>query len=108
MNANHPILPSRGDAAVAGMPRGRTDMVRLRFFASLRETLGVSDEQVRLPGDITRLSELSNWLQCRGEPWQEALSDSRLHIAINQEIVRQDVAIKDGDEVAWFPPVTGG
>jgi len=83
-------------------------MIRLRFFASLRETLGVGDEQLELPGGINTLSELSGWLQGRGKHWEEALSDSRLHVAINQEIISQDTAIRDGDEVAWFPPVTGG
>ena len=83
-------------------------MVHLRFFASLRETLGVDDEQLDLPGGINTLSELSNWLKKRGNPWDDALSDSRLHIAVNQEIVKQDTVIKDGDEIAWFPPVTGG
>ena len=83
-------------------------MVRLLFFASLRETLGTGDEQLELPGGINTLSELSNWLKKRGNPWEDALSDNRLHTAINQEIVRQDATIKDGDEIAWFPPVTGG
>ena len=83
-------------------------MIRLRFFASLRETLGVGDLQLELPDGINRLSGLTDWLQGRGTPWKEALSDSRLHVAVNQEIVSQDTAIRDGDEVAWFPPVTGG
>ncbi|MCK5382317.1 MAG: MoaD/ThiS family protein, partial [Gammaproteobacteria bacterium] len=40
--------------------------------------------------------------------WESALADTRLHIAVNQEIVKTDAAIVDGDEIAWFPPVTGG
>ena len=83
-------------------------MIRLRFFASLRETLGVGDEQLELPDGINTLSGLSDWLQGRGKPWQEALADSRLHVAVNQEIVNRDAAVRDGDEIAWFPPVTGG
>ncbi len=83
-------------------------MIRLRFFASLRETLGVGDLQLELPNGIDRLSGLTDLLQSRGNPWQDALSDERLHVAVNQEIIHQDAQIRDGDEIAWFPPVTGG
>jgi len=83
-------------------------MIQLRYFASLRETLGVGDEQLELPGEVNNVASLTRWLQSRGEPWNTALSDRRLHVAINQEIARPDVPVSDGDEVAWFPPVTGG
>ena len=83
-------------------------MIQLRYFASLRETLGIGDEQIELPDNISDLPALTHWLQQRGESWENALSDSRLHVAVNQEIVPVDSAIADGDEIAWFPPVTGG
>ena len=83
-------------------------MVQLRFFASLRETLGTGDEQVELPDGVHDLPGLTRWLQDRDETWASALADSRLHVAINQEVVKADAAIRDGDEIAWFPPVTGG
>ena len=83
-------------------------MVQLRFFASLREALGVADEQVDLPGGITDISALTGWLQERDDTWRTALGDSRLHVAVNQAIVKPDCPVSDGDEVAWFPPVTGG
>ena len=83
-------------------------MVHLRYFASLREQLGTGEEQIELPSNITDISGLTRWLQTREEPWKSALADSRLQVAINQEIVRPDAAVMDGDEVAWFPPVTGG
>ena len=83
-------------------------MVQLRFFASLRETLGTGDEQVELPAEVRDLPGLTHWLQSRNDTWQEALADRRLHVAINQQIVSADAAVSDGDEVAWFPPVTGG
>jgi len=83
-------------------------MIQLRYFASLRETLGIGDEQIKLPDNISDLPALTLWLQQRGESWKNAFSDSRLHVAVNQEIVQADAAIADGDEIAWFPPVTGG
>jgi molybdopterin synthase sulfur carrier subunit len=83
-------------------------MIQLRYFASLRETLGTGDEQIELPENINDLPALTQWLQQRGESWQSALADQRLHVAVNQQIVPADSRIADGDEVAWFPPVTGG
>ena len=83
-------------------------MSQLRYFASLRETLGTGDEQIELPAHVEDLPALTHWLQQRGGAWKSALSDSRLHVAINQEIVAPDSRIRDGDEIAWFPPVTGG
>jgi sulfur-carrier protein len=83
-------------------------MVQLRYFASLREALGIGEEQLALPDNITTVAQLSAWLQTRGTDWQLALGDPRLHTAINQAVVRPDARIHDGDEIAWFPPVTGG
>ena len=83
-------------------------MLQLRYFASLRESLGIGDEQVELPDGVHDLHGLTRWLQDRDETWASALADSRLHVAINQEIVKADAAVRDGDEIAWFPPVTGG
>jgi len=83
-------------------------MITLRYFASLRETLGVGDEQIELPDSISDLAALTRWLQGRDDTWKQALADKRLHVAINQQLVHTNTAIKDGDEVAWFPPVTGG
>ncbi len=83
-------------------------MIQLRYFASLRETLGIGDEQVELPDNVSDLTALTQWLQQRGESWHNALADQRLHVAVNQQIVAADSGIEDGDEIAWFPPVTGG
>ncbi|NOR40837.1 MAG: molybdopterin converting factor subunit 1 [Gammaproteobacteria bacterium] len=83
-------------------------MIQLRYFASLRESLGIGDEQIELPGAVHDLPGLTCWLQARDDNWASALADSRLHVAINQEIAKPDATVSDGDEVAWFPPVTGG
>jgi len=83
-------------------------MIQLRYFASLRESLGIGEEKIELPDGIHDLPGLRHWLQGRDATWANALADSRLHVAINQEIVTANARITDGDEVAWFPPVTGG
>ncbi len=83
-------------------------MLQLRYFASLREALGTGEEQIELPEGVHDLSGLTRWLQARDDSWASALADNRLHVAINQEIVKPDASVTDGDEVAWFPPVTGG
>jgi molybdopterin synthase sulfur carrier subunit len=83
-------------------------VIRLRYFASLRETLGVTDEQLELPAGIRDVSGLTSLLRKRSSEWDRALANRQLHVAVNQVIASPDAAIQDGDEVAWFPPVTGG
>lgn len=83
-------------------------MITLRYFASLRETVGTGEECIPLPDDVHDVAGLTRWLQARDATWREALADRRLRVAVNQRIARSDAAVGDGDEVAWFPPVTGG
>ena len=83
-------------------------MLQLKYFASLREAVGISQEEIELPDQITDISELVGWLQKRGDTWKDALGDQGLHVAINQELAQVNSGISDGDEIAWYPPVTGG
>ena len=77
--------------------------ITVKYFASLREILGRSEECLEISkGNIT-VSEL--WVQVAGK--QKSLPDKVL-TTINMEYVKPDAAVKDGDEVAFFPPVTGG
>lgn len=83
--------------------------LKLRFFASVRERLALSEERVTVPDHILTVADLRAWLSLRGENWSEALAQERaLRIAINQEVASIDTLLRDGDEVAFFPPVTGG
>jgi sulfur-carrier protein len=90
------------------MEPGVLIMVRLRYFASLREALGTGDEQLELPVDISTVAQLTSWLMKRGPHWHDALNNTRLLTARNQSVVSVDAIVQDGDEIAWFPPVTGG
>ncbi len=82
-------------------------MVRVLYFASLRENLSLADEVIGEP--VTTVSELLDLLAQRGQEWDEQLrQNSRLQIAVNQTMAKRETSIKAGDEIAFFPPVTGG
>ena len=83
--------------------------VKLLFFAALREQLGTSGEELELPGGVTTLGALRAHLAARGGKWGEALAEGRLvRMAVNQDMAKPGAALRGGDEVAFFPPVTGG
>ena len=84
-------------------------MVTVLYFARLRETLGQSSEQIALPGAVRDLEGLRAMLVARGGAWQEELAPHRpVRAAVNQAMAVGDAPVRDGDEVAFFPPVTGG
>lgn len=83
-------------------------MLNVLYFASLREAFGKTSEDISspLPASVEALILL---LRARGGVWSEALgSDKRWRVAVNQEMASMDTALNAGDEVAIFPPVTGG
>ena len=83
--------------------------VKVLYFASIREKLGKGAEEIELPAGIATIAGLRTHLQARGGAWAEALADSRLlRTAVNQDMAPSAAPIKPGDEVAFFPPVTGG
>lgn len=83
--------------------------MKLLYLARLREVFGASSENVELPADVANVAALTEWLRSRGEPWQSELApDKRFRVAVNQALALPATAVKTGDEVALFPPVTGG
>jgi molybdopterin synthase sulfur carrier subunit len=83
--------------------------VKVLYFAALRERLGTSGEEIELPAGVGTVAALRAHLRSRGGAWQEALADGKLvRMAVNQDMAQASAAIKAGDEVAFFPPVTGG
>jgi molybdopterin synthase sulfur carrier subunit len=83
--------------------------LELRFFASLREALGTSQETIEILEEVKTVSQLRAHLIARGGVWAEALAEGKsLRCALNQTMVDANTALKDGAEVAFFPPVTGG
>lgn len=83
-------------------------MITLLYFARLRESLGLSSEQLELPAQVNDLRALIAWLEQRGDLWRQELTSSTVRMAINQNMASADTPVKDGDEIAFFPPVTGG
>jgi len=83
--------------------------IELRFFAALRERLNIAVESVELPGEIRTVGEVRAWLEQRGDAWSDALGKQRnVRVALNRHMVKEDAVLKEGAEVAFFPPVTGG
>lgn len=83
-------------------------MIQILFFASIRETLGVSREKLELPAGVSTVAALRDHLVARGSVWETLGSHPNLRVAVNQAMVGLDSPVLDGDEVAFFPPVTGG
>jgi len=84
-------------------------MIKVLYFAALREQLGATSEQLDLDPGLTDLAALTARLRKRGGAWEEALGGSQsLLMAVNSELAGLDTPLTDGDEVAYFPPVTGG
>ena len=83
-------------------------MLRVLFFASLREQLGVAEQALDVPVPAT-VGALVTQLRARGETWSEVLATGkRWRVAVNQDMATLETPLKSGDEIAIFPPVTGG
>ena len=83
--------------------------MKILYFAWVKSKTGIGEETVALPEGVTDVAGLLEWLRERGPEFAEALADlSIVRVAVNQEIAHLDAAVADGDEVALFPPMTGG
>jgi molybdopterin synthase sulfur carrier subunit len=83
--------------------------IKLRFFASVREALGTSEEKLSLPAGVKTVGAVRDLLIGRGGAWAQALAHERaVRMAFNQVMCEPETEVKEGGEVAFFPPVTGG
>jgi molybdopterin synthase sulfur carrier subunit len=83
--------------------------VKLLYFAWLRARVGCAEEEVALPPQVYDVAGLLDWLRARSDRHAEALRNLGLvRVAVNQDYVGLAHPVREGDEVAIFPPVTGG
>jgi len=84
-------------------------MSNLLYFASLREALDSDKEQLDLPGNVTTIADLKSLLAGRGGLWAGSFTNSTsLLVSVNQQMADDQSKICNADEIAFFPPVTGG
>jgi sulfur-carrier protein len=84
-------------------------MLKLRYFAWVRERIGKPEEVIEVPSDVATVGELMAWLASRGEEYAHAFKNLNvIRAAIDQRHVRPETAIKGAGEIAFFPPMTGG
>jgi molybdopterin synthase sulfur carrier subunit len=83
--------------------------LQLRYFASIRETLGIDQEAIELPVSVRTIDDLRTHLRLRGGIWADVLAEGKvLRCALNHQMVNPSTELVDDAEVAFFPPVTGG
>ena len=82
--------------------------VKIVLFANLREALGVDSVELQITGSSSVSALISQLADQQSQEWFEMLTAENIRVAVNQDLINDDVDIVDGDEVAFFPPVTGG
>ena len=83
--------------------------MKILYFAWLRQKTGIDAEDVEMPPEISDVAALLDWLKKRNSNFADALADfDSIRVAVNQEFAELDAPVAQGDEVAIFPPMTGG
>ncbi|MDV7338372.1 molybdopterin converting factor subunit 1 [Terasakiella sp. A23] len=83
--------------------------MKVLYFAWLRTKIGCAEEEITLPDSVTTVDGVLGFLRKKGEAYAEALSEDKvIRIAVNQDYAKGEDAVKNTDEFAIFPPVTGG
>ncbi|MEJ5060798.1 MULTISPECIES: molybdopterin converting factor subunit 1 [unclassified Pseudomonas] len=83
-------------------------MILINYFARYREQLNLGGEKLALTASLKTIEDVRQLLMARGEMWNSVLGENNLMCALNQELCHPHRTIEDFDEIAFFPPVTGG
>lgn len=99
-------MPSSGDSMTE--TAGQRE-ITIRYFAWVREKVGLSEESVSIPANVSTVDELIAWMQTRGDGYANAFAKpTAIRTAIDHRHVKGGFAIGDAREIGFFPPVTGG
>ena len=83
--------------------------MQIKYFSWVKEKIGLDVENITLTDDISTVNDLINHLKNKGEEYDQAFNDiSVIRCAVNMEVTNLDHSINDNDEIAFFPPMTGG
>ncbi len=83
--------------------------MQILYFAWVRELIGTGEESLQLPDTVSDVGQLLDFLRAKGEGYEEALANpARIRVAVNQTYVKDRHPVSNSDEIAIFPPVTGG
>ena len=83
--------------------------MKVLYFAWVRERMGIGEEELSPPPEVATVAALLDWLEQRGPRHKNALADRRtIRVAVNQRFADSQHPVAPGDEIAFFPPVTGG
>ena len=87
----------------------QTSVATILYFARLRETLGKTEEDLVIPEGVQSIGDLTAFLRARGGAWATELGEGKaVRVAVNQDMADDNTPLNAGDEIAFFPPVTGG
>ncbi len=82
--------------------------MRAVYFAEVRELVGQGEETLTLPPEVRRVGDLIAWMKARGGGYKLAFAKDNLCCAINQEFAEGNASLEGVNEIAFFPPVSGG
>lgn len=91
------------------MSKASSNALHVRYFAWVREKVGRSEESCNVPSTVTTVEDLIYWLRAQGPEYEAAFAKPDIiRTAVDQKHVKKDASLRDANEVAFFPPVTGG